>query len=63
MHGHWWGPWLVVVATASLLPFEVVSFVRHPHVGRALILVVNLAIVAYLTRTALREHRERAHLR
>jgi uncharacterized membrane protein (DUF2068 family) len=63
VHGHWWGPWLVVVATASLLPFEVVSFARHPHVGRALILVVNVAIVAYLVRSALRERRERAHLR
>jgi len=63
IYGHWWGPWLVVVATGSLLPFEVVSFVRHPHVGRALILVVNLAIVVYLGRAALREHRARAHLR
>ncbi|HTQ42536.1 MAG TPA: DUF2127 domain-containing protein [Polyangiaceae bacterium] len=63
IYGHWWGPWLVVVATSSLLPFEVVSFVRHPHVGRALILVVNLAIVVYLARQALREHRARAHLR
>ena len=63
IHGHWWGPWLVVVATGSLLPFEVVAFVRHPHFGRALILVVNLAIVVYLIRKALREHRERAHLR
>ncbi len=64
IHGHWWGPWLVVVATGSLLPFrEVVALARHPHVGRALILVVNLAIVAYLIRKARREHRERAHLR
>jgi len=54
IYGHWWGPWLVVVATGSLLPFEVVSLARHPHVGRALILVVNVAIVAYLIRTALR---------
>jgi uncharacterized membrane protein (DUF2068 family) len=60
IHGHWWGPWLVVVATGSLLPFEVVALARHPHVGRALILVVNVAIVAYLIRKALREHRARA---
>lgn len=60
IHGHWWGPWLVVVATGSLLPFEVVALARHPHVGRALILVVNLAIVAYLIRKAVREHRARA---
>jgi uncharacterized membrane protein (DUF2068 family) len=57
IHGRWWGPWLVVVATSSLLPFEVVALARHPHVVRGLILVVNLMIVAYLARTALREAR------
>ncbi len=61
IHGHWWGPWLVVVATGSLLPFEIVSLARHPHIGRTLILVVNVAIVVYLARSALREHRARAH--
>jgi uncharacterized membrane protein (DUF2068 family) len=59
IHGHWWGPWLVVVATASLLPFEVFALARHPHVVRAMVLVLNLAIVVYLARKALREHRER----
>ena len=59
IHGHWWGPWLVVVATGSLLPFEVVALVRHPHVSRVLLLAVNLLIVWYLGRKALREHRER----
>lgn len=61
IHGHWWGPWLVVVATGSLLPFEVVALARHPHLGRALILVVNVAIVGYLIRKAVREHRARAN--
>jgi uncharacterized membrane protein (DUF2068 family) len=54
-HGHWWGPWLVVVATGSLLPFEVVAIVRKPHPIRIVLLVVNLAIVVYLVRKALRE--------
>jgi uncharacterized membrane protein (DUF2068 family) len=58
-HGHWWGPWLVVVATSLLLPIEVVSFVRHPRVVRALLLLVNLAIVGYLARKALRDVRVR----
>jgi uncharacterized membrane protein (DUF2068 family) len=57
--GHWWGPWLVVIATSSLLPFEVVSLVRAVHVSRVILLVVNLAIVWYLGRQALREHRAR----
>jgi uncharacterized membrane protein (DUF2068 family) len=59
-HGRWWGPWIVVVATASLLPFEVVAFVRHLHVARGAVLVVNVAIVVYLVRTALAERRQRA---
>jgi uncharacterized membrane protein (DUF2068 family) len=59
-HGHWWGPWLVVVATGSLLPFEVVSFLRRPHAVRAAVFVVNVTIVAYLARQALRERRARA---
>jgi uncharacterized membrane protein (DUF2068 family) len=63
IRGHWWGPWLVVVATGSLLPFEVVALASHPHVSRALLLVVNLLIVAYLGRKALREHRERVSRR
>jgi uncharacterized membrane protein (DUF2068 family) len=63
IRGHWWGPWLVVVATGSLLPFEVVALARHPHVSRFILLVVNVLIVAYLARKALREHRERASQR
>ncbi|HEX3344735.1 MAG TPA: DUF2127 domain-containing protein [Polyangiaceae bacterium] len=59
LRGHWWGPWLVVAATSSLLPFEVIALVRHTHVSRALLLAVNLLIVGYLVRKALREHRER----
>ena len=58
VHGHWWGPWLVVVATGSLLPFEVVALAHHPHIVRAVLLILNLVIVAYLVRQALRE-RER----
>jgi len=58
LKGHWWGPWLVVVATGSLLPFELVALVRHPHVPRVLLLAVNLLIVGYLGRKALREHRD-----
>jgi len=54
-HGHWWGPWLVVFTTGSLLPFELVAFVCHVHVARFLLFTVNAAIVAYLARKALRE--------
>ena len=43
-----WAPWLVVVATGSLLPFEVVELVRRPHALRLAVFVVNLTIVCYL---------------
>jgi uncharacterized membrane protein (DUF2068 family) len=56
LHGKWWGPWLVVVATGALLPYELYALVRHPHPGRAALFVVNLVIVVYLVRQALREH-------
>jgi len=55
LHGHWWGPWLVVAATGSLLPFEVFALLRHPHAVRAAVLAGNAAIVLYLARKALRE--------
>jgi len=55
LHGRWWGPWLVVVATGSLLPFEVIAFVRHPRVVRAALFAVNVTIVVYLARKAARE--------
>jgi uncharacterized membrane protein (DUF2068 family) len=62
-HGHWWGPWLVVVATGGLLPFEVVALARKPHVSRALLLAVNALIVWYLARKALRERRQHTKAR
>ena len=57
LHGRWWGPWLVVVATGSLLPFEVVALVKHVRPVRAALLAVNVVIVVYLARKAARERR------
>jgi uncharacterized membrane protein (DUF2068 family) len=54
-HGHWWGPWLVVVATGSLLPFEIVAIARKAHAIRVILFFVNLVIVVYLARKALRD--------
>jgi len=56
---YWWGPWLVVVATGSLLPVEAYEFFRHMHLGRAVLFIVNLAIVLFLSRHAWRAHRKR----
>ena len=63
LHGAWWGPWLVVVATGSLLPLEVTAFVRHAHPVRGAVLLVNTAIVVYLAWKAAREMNERREAR
>jgi uncharacterized membrane protein (DUF2068 family) len=46
--GHRWAPWLVAVASALPVPFELWELVRRPSPWRALLLVVNLAVVTYL---------------
>ena len=54
--GRPWGAWLVVLATASLLPFEVAAILRHGSVARIVVFLVNVAIVGYLGRRSLRRH-------
>ena len=56
--GHWWAPWLVVIGTSVLLPWEVIEVLKHPHWGRFLVLAVNLGVVAYLLRGVSKEHRK-----
>jgi uncharacterized membrane protein (DUF2068 family) len=46
--GYRWGRWLVVLATASLLPLEIYEIARRPQLPRVLVFLVNLAIVVYL---------------
>jgi uncharacterized membrane protein (DUF2068 family) len=55
--GRWWAPWLVVIATGALLPWELWELARSPRWGRVVILLINVAVVAYLLRTVVREHR------
>ena len=55
-----WAPWLVVVATGSPMPFEVVELVRQPHAVRLAVFAVNLTIVCYLAARATREIRRRS---
>ena len=58
----WWAPWLIVVLTGALLPFELFELLRRPHVGRALLFAANLTIVGYLARRASHERRRRKEL-
>jgi uncharacterized membrane protein (DUF2068 family) len=53
----WWAPWLIVVATSSLVPFEIRELVRRFTAARLLLVVLNSAIVAYLAAHALRGRR------
>jgi uncharacterized membrane protein (DUF2068 family) len=50
-----WAPWLIVAATSVAVPFEVVSLVHALRPIRLVLLLVNLALVTYLARRALRE--------
>jgi hypothetical protein len=64
LSGKAWGEWIVVAGLSLLLPIEVMAFVRRPSLVRALVLVVNAAVVVYLARrrlTAL-EHPQHRHV-
>ena len=43
-----WGEWATVVISGMLIPVEIYEVVRHPTVARVVVLVVNVAVVAYL---------------
>ena len=44
-----WAPWLTVIATSSLIPFEIYEIVKETTVIRIGALIVNIAVVLYLT--------------
>jgi len=43
-----WAEWLTVIITASLIPLEIWELLDKPNIGKALVLIANTAIVAYL---------------
>jgi len=43
-----WAEWLTTIITASLIPLEAWEIFFRPTIGKALILVANVAVVAYL---------------
>jgi uncharacterized membrane protein (DUF2068 family) len=45
-----WARWLTIIATASLIPFEIYECMRELHVGRVVILIINVLVVIYLAR-------------
>jgi uncharacterized membrane protein (DUF2068 family) len=48
--GHRWAFWLVAAASALPVPIEAWELLRRPSPWRALLLLANLAVVAYLAR-------------
>ena len=46
--GKRWAEYLTIIATASLVPLELYELVRHATLAKAIVLVVNIAIVIYL---------------
>lgn len=54
--GYTWGEWMVVATTASLIPFELYALAHRVRVGRVILLVLNVVIVAYLVNRARHRH-------
>jgi len=43
-----WAEWLTTIITASLIPLEAWELIFRPTIGKALIIITNIAVVAYL---------------
>ncbi|MGO9931862.1 MAG: DUF2127 domain-containing protein [Steroidobacteraceae bacterium] len=43
-----WAEWLTTIITASLIPLEAWEMYFRPTIGKAVILLANIAVVAYL---------------
>ena len=52
-----WAEYLTIISTASLMPIEVLEIYKKPSAAKAVLLVVNLAVVVYLV-FQLRRNRE-----
>jgi uncharacterized membrane protein (DUF2068 family) len=54
--GRYWAEWLTVVATSSLIPFEIYELAHHPTYNKVLVIVANVAILVYLVWRVRREY-------
>ncbi len=43
-----WAEYMTTIVTLSFLPIEVYELIKHPSVVKALVLLINLAVVIYL---------------
>jgi uncharacterized membrane protein (DUF2068 family) len=56
IRGRDWAGYLVVIATSSLIPFEIYEITRKPNLVRISLLIVNVGIVIFLIATMRKEH-------
>src|ERR1700686_4017883 len=43
-----WAEWFTVIVTGSLVPIEIYEIYPHPTPSKTLVLIINIAVVAYL---------------
>jgi uncharacterized membrane protein (DUF2068 family) len=43
-----WAEWMTIIITSSLVPVEIWEIIRRPRVEKVLVLLINLALIAYL---------------
>ena len=43
-----WAEWFTIIITSSLVPVEIYELYRHPTATKILVLIINIAVVAYL---------------
>src|SRR5579884_365279 len=44
----YWGEWVTVTITGSLVPLEVYELIRRPDIAKAVVPLINLAVMVYL---------------
>ena len=55
-----WAEYFTTIITASLVPVEIYELIHHPTAAKAVVLLLNLAIVVYLI-LRIRKERAEAH--
>jgi uncharacterized membrane protein (DUF2068 family) len=53
-----WAEWFTTIITTSLVPLEVFEIYSHPSIAKIIVLLLNLAVVAYLVVRIRKEHNE-----
>jgi uncharacterized membrane protein (DUF2068 family) len=55
-----WGEYFSIIVTSSFIPLEIYELVKHPSVAKGFVLLINIAVVAYLVREVRRSPEEYA---